>query len=103
MADIRWFMNDQKQFLKFCELLGSTRSDSIFGTEIVNHVMHEFWSGCFTKLLWLGFIPYCVGLVSYLMLIHDVFTVKEFDPDAIQSSFLVPKFTSLLFIGYQIF
>ena len=74
MADIRWFMEDQKQFLKFCELLNNTNSDSIFGTEIVNKVLHEFWDGCYKKLFWFGFIPYVIGLISFLSLVHKVFS-----------------------------
>ena len=44
-----------------------------------------------------------VGLLSFLILINKVFTIEEFDPDAEQSSLLIEKFVSLLFIGYQIF
>ena len=89
MADIRWFMRDRKQFLRFCELLNCTQSDSIFGTDYVNHVMHEFWQGCYQKLFYLCFIPYMLGLVSFLLFIHKVYYRGEFDPDAEQPSHLI--------------
>ena len=95
-------MRDPKQFLKFCELLDKVQSDSIYGVETVNHILHEFWSGYFKKLLIFGFVPYCTGLLSFLSLLNKAFRQHHFDPDEEQSSILIEKFVSLIFIGYQI-
>ena len=103
MIDLRWFMRDLKQFLRFCEALNSTKNDSIFGTEIVRMVLHEFWNGCYNKLFYGCFVPYCIGLVTFLLLVHKVFGAHEFDPDKEQPSIIIEVFVSLLCIGYQIF
>ena len=73
MADIRWFMKDLFQFLKFCELLKSAQSDTIFGTELVKYTLEEFWYGCYTKLFYGLFIPYCVCLTSTILFIKKAF------------------------------
>ena len=102
MAELRWFMNDPKQFLLFCEVLGSARSDSVFGTEFVKTVLDEFWDDCYKKLLYACFLPYCLGLISYLILVHKVFAKQEFDPDAEQPSVLFVQFSAMIFVFYQI-
>ena len=78
MADIRWFMREQKQFLKFFELITiSAKSDSIFGTEIVQKILHEFGDRCHKRLFYFGFIPYTIGLISFLALIRKVFSDEQ--------------------------
>ena len=104
VADLRWFMSNlEVQFLGFCACICDASSDKLFGTEFVTLVINEFWDEYYKKMLYLGFIPYIIGLISYLLLIHEAFEQHEFDPDEEQSSTLFKKFVSLFFIGYQIF
>lgn len=81
MLDLRWFMRDLKQFLRFCEALSTTKNDSIFGTEVVRMIVHEFW-GNYNNMLFYGcFIPYIIGLISFLLLVHKVYATHDFDPN----------------------
>lgn len=63
MFDMRWFFNNDKNFMTFTKLLKGVPS-KVYSSLFIKCLLDQFWAPIQKKIIQRQFIPYCAFVVT---------------------------------------
>ena len=72
IMDVSWISRDALGFLDLAYVLEDFERDTLFQTDFMQALTHEYWYGYLKKILWRCFLPWCLYSICSMMYFSHV-------------------------------